>query len=356
MKIKNLIVLFMSYITIFFTNICADNFDINNYLGSMIPSQYSTISIKYYLNYSPYQDETKNNIQSKTSIFNQVLSKYVKEIYNSNVYPNFLSQNAIHFNEFLELSEELKLSLNPLYTCIRLFYNKIKACELVDDTVLLQILNPLPRLIERYFEEKNNEKISLKYLKKSIEKTILFKFSEHLNDFQANSNEFISELAKEISQITKNEINQIDTNKEQYYMKERFRNLLIRFIEITISKLIWDSKHYQNIWGSVLSIANNLVRLAEHKILDHMDDLDDMLWSLTIRFNYFLTLVGSTLPTDFYEEIENDIANGSAFFLELEEQDQGIVSKKESLLKTLLNAKAKSFAFHETGLFSDQSV
>jgi len=363
MKIKKLIVLFVSYLIVFYCNICANNiyankiksnFEVDKYLDQMLPSQYGTISIKYYLNSSPY--ETKNNSQSKTTIFNQILTKYVKDIYNSEVYPNFISQNGVHFVEFLELSEELNLSINPLYTCIRLFYNKIKECELIDDTVLLQILTPLPKLVEKYFIEKQNEKISLKYLKKSIEKTILFKFTEHLNSFQTNTNEFITSLAKEISQITKNELNHLDNQKEQNYMKERFRNLLIRFIEITISKIIWDNKHYQNIWGSVLSIANNLIMLADHKILDHMDDLDDMLWSLTLRFNYYLTLVGSILPVDFYEEIENDLANGSAFFLELEEQDQGIKTKKETLLKALLSAKTKSLAFHETGLFSDQVI
>ena len=361
MKTKKLLTLIVGPAITFFTfSSLLSNTEIEQYLNQT-PAQFSAISIHYYLNEQTYNQDYKsfNTIKeqkSKTSIFNQALSKYVKEVYNNKFYSNFLSQDGSHVVEFLELSEELNLEISPLYTCLRLFYNKIKDSELIDDTVALQILNPLPVLVEKYFIEKPKETNSLKFLKKSIEKTILFKFTDHLTEFQQEPNLFISKLSKDISKIAQKEIDHALKEKEQNEMKERLRNLIIRFLEITFNKLIWDTQSHEGIWESVLSIANNVIRLADYQILNHMDDLDDLLWSLTHRFCYFLNLVGSYLPIEFYEEVENDIANGTAFFLEIEEQDDDIKTKKETILESLVRAKAKAIAFENKGLFTDQLI
>ncbi|KKP24314.1 MAG: hypothetical protein SZ59_C0002G0160 [candidate division TM6 bacterium GW2011_GWF2_28_16] len=355
MKIKNLILLFLSCSNVFLNNICTmtvtNNTTINNFnLGEYTPGEYNTLSIKYYLDsaYNTNFEMTKNHA-SKTSIFNQVLVKYIKEVFNNKYYSNYLSQNGAHFIEFLELSNELNLDTENLITCIRLFYNKIKACEIVDASVLTQILNPMPNLLEKYFS-KLDDKINFKYLKQSIQKIILFKLSSYITNIQNNQTIFANELSQEINKITKNEIKNLKTEKEQLYIQERLRSLIIKFLEITLSKLIWDYKNYQPIWGSVCSISNYIERLVEFRIIDHRDDLDDLLWSLVHRFSFFLNLAGSQLPAQFYEEVENDISSGTVFFLELEEQDQAIKTKKEVFLQTLLDAKTKSLAFERLGI------
>lgn len=318
------------------------------------PSEFNALRIKSYLNKSSndFEYRTIENNKSKTNIFNHALSGYVKDVYNNQNYANFISQNGSHIVDFLELSEELNLEITPLYTCLRLFYNKIKSCELVDDTVLIQILKPLPNLIHRHFE-KNKEKLSLQILKRNIEKTITFRFTNHIKEFEEKPNSFISKLSEEVIKVAKEEVNHLQQNKNKNYMKERFRNLIIRFLEITISKLIWDTQSYHSIWQSVLEISDSIMALADYKALDHIDDLDDLLWSLTHRFNYFLKITGPLLPPSFYEEVEDDIANGAAYFLEMEELDEGITTKKEILLRTLIQAKTKSIAFQD-GLFSNQ--
>lgn len=355
MKIKNLILLFIGCLNVFPNNIytmtVTNNTTINNFnLGEYTPGEYNTLSIKYYLDsaYNTNFEMTKNHV-SKTSIFNQVLVKYVKEVFNNKYYHNYLSQNGSHFIEFLELSNELNLDIESLYTCIRLFYNKIKACEVVDAPVLVQILNPMPTLLEKYFSKLEN-KINFKDLKQSIEKIILSKLSTYMTNAQINQNIFANELSKEISYITKNEIHSLKTEKDQIYMQERLRSLIIKFLEITLSRLIWDYKNYQPIWGSVCSISNYIERLVEFRIIDHRDDLDDLLWSLVYRFSFFLNLAGSQLPAQFYEEVETDISSGTVFFLELEEQDQAIRTKKEVFLQALLDAKTKSLAFERLGI------
>jgi hypothetical protein len=83
-----------------------------------------------------------------------------------------------------------------------------------------------------------------------------------------------------------------------------------------------------------------------------MDDLDDILWSLMHRFCYFLELTGSVLPLEFYGEIEHDLTNNLVFFLETKEQDEGIITKKETLAQALLQAKTKAYAYEKMGLLT----
>ena len=372
MKIKKIypfILILLS--TIFITNSSAKKIqnkdfekpktDVERFLGldQITPSQMSTLSIKYY-----FQD-LKNQIlfngnqsqaakKSRTTIFNQSLTNYVKEIYNSNYYANLLSSNGSHIVEFIELGSELNLEAQSLYTGLRLFYNKIKSCELIDDSVIIQILEPMPKLLEKYFEVEEYKAPSLDTLSKNMEKELLFKFTEHLDLFHSEPNDFIKELSDTIGKLAKEELDILQKAAEEKEITERLRQITIRFFEIALSKTIWDENSPEGIWDSVNTIANGLQLLGIHGIVDHMDDLDDMLWSLTYRFSWFLDLIGSKLPLEFYEEIEFDLESKVIFFLESQEQDEGIKTKKEVIAEAVLKAKAKAIAFEEQGIFTDQ--
>ncbi|MFC1894341.1 hypothetical protein ACFLYH_00140 [Candidatus Dependentiae bacterium] len=327
-----------------------------------LPSDLCIISVKSYftnLRSNHYYSSEQTDItvkKSKTEKFNKYLTKYVKDIYNSKYYANFLSQNGTHIVEFLELGNEININIQSIYTGFRLFYNKMKSCELIDDTVLIQVLKAIPTLLEKYFDIEEYTSPTTFYLSRKIEDKILFKFTEHLQYFNEQPNQFITELSEEIATITKKEIRNLKKEFEEKEILERFRQTIIRFFEISLSKTIWNSISYEGIWESFKSIGNGLQLLGVHSILNHMDDLDDLLWSLVYRFCFFLDLTGSTLPISFYEEIESDIENKLIDFLEAPEQDEGIKTKKEVLSESLIRAKTKAFAFEQRGLFTDQMI
>ena len=66
----------------------------------------------------------------------------------------------------------MNLSVDHIYVCLRLFYNKLKAAEALDDTVTTQLLNNLPILLKRHFndEDETESKLDLSFIKKSSEK------------------------------------------------------------------------------------------------------------------------------------------------------------------------------------------
>ena len=55
-----------------------------------------------------------------------------------------------------------------------------------------------------------------------------------------------------------------------------------------------------------------------------MDDLEDLIITLNTRLCYFFDLWGSIEPIQLYDTFIQDLDNQAIFFLELEEQDEGI--------------------------------
>ena len=326
------------------------------------PSQVSIISIKHYFqNFMRSPINTTNKLEIKTfkkaqqEKLNQTKINFIKEVYNEKGYAKKLSQDGSDIIDALKVSSGLKLNAEYDYTWLRLFHNKAKECEMVDDTVLLQLLESLPTLLERHFsEEKEYNAPSFNFLKESIEKTLIFKFTDHLTDFQNDPNTFMSDMSAQIAKQFRQEVKKAEKTFTKQENQWRLRQVTIKLLEVLANKTVWDHSAYEGVWPSVISCANGFQLLGSHGILDHMDDLDDLQWSLTHRFKYFIKQVGSQMPMAFYEEIENDLTSRIVFFLETQEQDTGVKSKKEVLMETLQKAKAKAVAFERNGLFTDQ--
>ncbi|MCF7799913.1 hypothetical protein K9M16_02865 [Candidatus Babeliales bacterium] len=361
MRIKNPIIFIFLFLMLFGTK----SFCLEPDFFTTMPSQLSVISVKYYfqnfLNSGRITnsiDPEKQKIQQEQ--INQTKINFLKEIYNEKDYKRKLSHDGSDIVDILELSK--KLNLNAEYDCtwLRLFYNKYKEIgegDFIHDTVLIQVLESLSNLLERHFRQDNEYNApTFDYLKEYVEKLLLNKFTEHLSDFQNEPSQFLSDLSTQIGKNFRKETKKaekITTAQEDQF---RLKQSVIKLLEIMTSKVGWSLANPESIWSSVIEIANGFQNLGTHGILDHMDDLDDLQKTLTLRFCYFLKVAGAHLPTTFYDEVENDLKSRIVFFLESEEQDEGLISKKEILLNAIKKAKNKAVMFEKTGVFSDQIV
>jgi hypothetical protein len=329
--------------------------DLDEVLDESTPSQFASRNLKDFFTRNDFNLQNRKQVaESKTSAFHKSFINYIKEVYNKRNYVQALAQDGSHIIQFLDLSNEMNLEADTVYVCLRLFYNKIKACELIDDTVLLQLLERMPTLLERYFtiEETSQYAFDLAFIKKNLENQLLIKFTDHITEFDNAPDTFLATLAEELAKYYQQEIDQIKKQQQQDEIRERLRHTVIKFFETALSKCIWAPQVYESIWKSFLGIANGLQLLGTHGIINHMDDLDDLFWSLVHRFAFFLDLTGSSLPVSFYEEAEHDIHNNAVFFLEYKEQDEGITSKKETLAEAFLQAKARAIAYEKKGIIS----
>lgn len=292
---------------------------------------------------------------TKTAWFNSSLLKYIKQSYNQRSYASYLSQDTSDIIDFFSLAHELNLPAEHLLVGIRLLYNKIKegGAEIINDSVVLELLPTFAIHLAPHFDttEPATHLENVDFIKKHTEEVILYKFTEHFAHFQTSPEAFIGELSHDLSMVYKHQSELQTQLRAKYANKQeslsRLRNLVIRFFELTIGRIIWNTLTPETIWPSVIAMAEGLKSLAEHNVLDHMDDLDDLFWTLTHRFCYFVELTGADLPLSFYAQVEQDLINKNVFFLESKEQDDGITSKKQFVIEALLKGKTRALALEQ---------
>jgi hypothetical protein len=332
--------------------------DFNDVLEETKPSTFAAISLKNTLQQAAVQlhmpKTREQGPESKTSIFNKSMLSFIKKIYNHKAYAAELSQNAGHMLQFFDLGNELSLGTDAMYVSLRLFFNKMKSAEVLDVPMLIQLLDATPHNFERYFVSYDMEPKSanLDYLKKHLEQMILSKFTRDVHIFRDDPDHFVSQLSSDLAHYYHDEAAQKKSIAKKYEATERLRNLLIRFYDLALNKAMWNPHQPGTIWQSFTTLAQGLQLLGEYGIVKHMDELDDLFWSLTHRFSYFLDLAGSQLPLAFYEQVEKDLDAGAVYFLEYQEQDEGITTKKNTIREALALAKTGAIAYEKKAIFS----
>jgi len=292
--------------------------------------------------------KTRNNVPGDDAVafYSQAMSMYISKIYNKTEYAQHLSQDGTHITEFLGLANEFNLNAEAVYTGLRLFYNKFKETSIIDDTVVMHILEELPAALEPYFPlKKSHDKTKLSSAK-IIENIILSQITGYLKQPKTSHTAFFRDLSQQIASMLHNN----GTPQGEEVMRERLRMMTVRFVEQLLNKMMWYPNTPETIWQSVIGAAYNIHLLGANNIVNDMDEIDEMLWSLIHRFNFFLDQYGATLPLSFYDTIEADIANRYVTFLETPELDEGIKTKKETLLEGLAKARTQAVAFTHHGI------
>lgn len=328
-------------------------------LDEVTPLQSSTLPLRacFELQVDPNSPESKlrkNDHMSKTAIFNKNFLRYIKEDYNKSELTDLLSHDGSNISQFLKIVTDLNLDASTTYVGLRLFHNKIKSCDLVLGNVTSEIIEDFNENIARFFETPIDfYKTEIEIIRKNLEKIILSQLNDQFAKSEALSAFKIAQkISHEISKFIEQGLSHIENKYDEYKNKERLRQVVLRFIETLLGKTLWDDKAAESIWPSFVCISESLQKLAANGIIDHLDDLDDTLWSLTHCFSRYITSFGVTIPTAIYEKIEIDLRNNEISFLEEPEQDEGIKTKKEHIYEALFKSKIKAYAFEKKGIIS----
>lgn len=175
-------------------------------------------------------------------------------------------------------------------------------------------------------------------LERTIFDALYFKFSTEHQLFKNDPDIFLQSLSKNILTITQETIE-----------IEQFQHTLHIFLDAVIQKLIWDITDSEHLLCKVNTLGQQLDDMTKKNIIKDLDCLDELYWSLTSRFAYIIDMVAERLPITFYHNTKQEIANNTLSFLELEEQDGYLQTKKEYLLLMLCKAEAKRLAY-ENGI------
>ncbi len=281
---------------------------------------------------------------SPQTLLQSIEPELKKPEYRQEVLPN----NFSYFIQLLEYGKKTKQSRMYAQSIFRLFGNMLKGSQYVNAYVFSDLLGQIPELIKDNFMlyklqpflsyNALNDLELLDRFQQAVVNMMYTKFTSSYDQFKEDPEKFLDELSHKITQITEEEVS-----------IEQLRQTTIRFLDTGLNKLVWSPENKEKVWESVKTISQNLSTLMEHNIIDDVNDLDDLFWTLVHRFCFFIELTSTELPVAFYEKIKKDIASQQLLLFELEEQESFIESKTDCLMRTVLTYEAKKRA-HDKGI------
>src|SRR3990167_869054 len=263
--------------------------------------------------------------------------KYAKEIF-----PN----NMNHFLQFIEFGVKTNQGREYLEQVIRLFRQKVMCSEYVCAREVALTSERLVALLEGFeiVEEKN----STKEHETAVKELCYNMFLNEFDKFKANPDSFLTDLSKEICKI-------LDTHAvcSKETSAKHIQNLIIRFMETTLYKVLWSPDDGENTWEEFRILGESVSTLFERKVISREDDLNDLIKIIVERFNYFITIAGSEMPISFYEKARKDVDEDKFAWLNVEELEKDITSKKESLRRNLIQGQIKAQARSVYGIITE---
>ena len=233
---------------------------------------------------------------------------------------------------------------------LRLVGDKLKGVEYTNPQAVGGMLDGFTKYMPSYFtmpQTKNyiqgDVLAELDMLDRFTQTVNNFLYGQFLNDydtFKADPIQFLKLLSKEIGDVAHEELSMA-----------QLRATIVRFLDTTMTRLVWHPQEPEHSWEAVKDISNKLATLVDSNVIDSLDDLNSLYWTLLHRYCYFIKLFGPSLPVSLYATIHNDIQSQKLLFLELEEQEEWLTTKADHLEKIITTAEAKSRAY-ERGILT----
>lgn len=269
-----------------------------------------------------------------------LLSSIQKELRDPKYRQETLPNNFSYLLQLLEHGVKTNQPHDYAQNVFRLFGKLLKGAEYVNSYVFSTLMQQLPALLKHHFAVAKldstlthlplHDMDVLDRLEHSVTSIVYTKFTNEFTQCKENPELFLDDLTKKIVSTTAHEIS-----------AKELRQTTLSFLEVGVSKLIWNPNDHEKSWESIKTLAHNLAALMEHNIIDNVDDLDDLFWTLTHRFCYYLELNGADMPLTFHAKVKNDIATQQLVLFDLEEQEPFLQPKAECVMNTLLTQEAK---------------
>ncbi len=256
--------------------------------------------------------------------------------YRQDILPN----NFSYLMQLLEYGEQTKQTREFAQESFSLFSKVLKGSEYVNSYAFSSFVERLPAMLKHYFagyqlESANhliveNDLDMLERLQQTVTSIVYSKFTKDFAICKTDPEQFLNDLTHKIVAATTQEVT-----------TEQLRQIIIRFLEVGLSKLIWNPNEQEKTWESVKSISHHLATLMKSNIVDDLNDVAELFWTLVHRYRYFLELHNTTMPLSFYAKIKRDIRTQKLMLFELEEQEPFLQSKASCLMHTVLTQEAK---------------
>lgn len=259
-----------------------------------------------------------------------------------------LPQDFSYLNVLLGHSSKTEQPRTQSVLTLQLFSKLIKGCTWIHPLALSQHLKevtPIYKELVAYSKQGAPAGFvsydTLDRLQLRINPLILGRFSAQYDQFKTNPTLFIDRLTNDIIATALDET-----------QRDSLRQMVLRFLEPCLSKLVWSPDEADHIWPQVKMIADQLHELNQCGVINDLNDLDDLYWSIVHRLVYIVDAIAADLPEKFYANTIQDVLSNSCMLLSLEEQEPFLESKRSCLVRNLRLCYAKRHAFASGMLIS----
>jgi hypothetical protein len=285
-------------------------------------------------------------VNEETKVSSSDVAVIFKQLSKPSFGTDMLPHNFSYLTNLLDFGKTTRKGRAYTERVLRVFNRLIKSTPYINAYAFSDMLETLPRLLEQDFVAhksksflKNSSLLDLDMydrFKESVNNLLYQNFLSDYDEFKKDPDDFLSALTTQIVDIVEEEVS-ID----------QLRHVLVRFLELGTSKLVWSPEDHEHVWTSVKKISNQLAKLVEHNVVEDIDDLDDMYWSLINRFCFFVDITHTSLDIEFYHSVQHDLNHGGLTLVELEEQESWLESKEDCLNRTIQSCKAKKLAYDQ---------
>lgn len=300
---------------------------------------FASIYFFLYMNIKTHTAQTLATTQplQSTTQFEKICSDLNNPIYVEHILPS-------DFSHIQALLLEAPNDGAYVQSIIRLFTNLLKRTPYINAYTFEIFIKQLPALLKQVMTLRKTDNV----LKNIQEVNIYNRFQAAVNDmlftslsskfydFKQDPTRFLNNLSLSIVELAQDEI-----------MREQLRTSLIRFLEISINKLMWNPADFEATWYQTQTLADHCASLLKASIITDTSDLDDLYWSLIQRYTLFIKLNAMNIPSAFYTAIEKELDMREIPLLSLEEQESFIESKRTYFIRIIIDCKAKGLAYNQ---------
>jgi len=288
-----------------------------------------------------------NSFQGKdnsTSNRDNLIISIQKELKTPQYRKNVLPHDFSHLSHLITFGNDTHQPPAYLRSIVKLFSNMLKGSHYVNAQAFSHLLETLPKQLSPYFSLHESrayitdsalyDATFVERFKSTVNNMLYSKFSTDYDSFRQDPNSFLEKISSTVVTLAQEEI-----------IQEQLRQSIIRFCEIGLGKLVWNPAAQEDTWYITKKIAEQLAMFLEYNILDDVNDLDDLHWTLLNRYCYFIELTTNDMPDSFYQALRNDIRSNDIILFALSEQDYIVEPKRSYMQRILREAEVNALSY-----------
>lgn len=272
---------------------------------------------------------------------------FIQDTFSDKRYAEEIIPNSWHhLAQLLEHGKQTQQPSEYTRAVMKLFTQKIKAAPYLNAIVTLEIVEQVPALCQHHFDASAN---IIEQQSQRIEKILTTQIVEQFETFKNDPEKFLRETSNNIATAIHHNI-----TVNRSISTEEMKFSIERFLDVVLSKTLWSPEDKGQIWDSFQKISKIVSQLNKNHPQYSVESVDDMLWTLLVRFDYFLSVAGAELPLEFYEKARAGLRAEMEHLDEIQEQEEGLKTKRGFLQQSIITAAAKAHAQQQFGIITTQ--